>query len=121
MKRVICCEAYWDSSKLETCPRCSKRLAPAIHHVLAEQCDHSGLWSLRSFATQEDREDATRSLLGWDDEDQIKKVLDNLVENGIAEFEGDPPIRWMDATEFKAVPAKRENSDYPDTKPLIQP
>ena len=29
MKRIRCCEAFWDSSKLENCPRCNERLSPA--------------------------------------------------------------------------------------------
>lgn len=72
-----------------------------IRYVLIEQCDHSQLYSMRSFATEETREQATRLLLdGWEEED-ILKVLGQLAEEGITEFEGDPPLRWMDAITFK--------------------
>jgi len=28
MRRIKCCEAYWDSKRLENCPLCNKRLSP---------------------------------------------------------------------------------------------
>lgn len=92
---------------------------PTFHYVLIQTCDHSGLQSIRSFPTQMEREKATRLLLdGWDEE-PILKMLAQLEEDGICEFEGDPPLHWMTAVEFTDPAANKIRTQYAGTIGLL--
>jgi hypothetical protein len=51
---------------------------------------------LRGYITESEREDATRLLLdGWEPEEQ-EKALGILRDEFSLDFEGDPPIEWID-------------------------
>lgn len=82
-----------------------------FRYLLIAHCDHGGFVSLRSYETEDARKKATLlELSGWQPEDQ-QKVLDELEEDGIAEFEGDPPLRWMTATAFRDEALESSRND----------
>lgn len=54
MKRIKCCEAYWDSQKLENCPRCRKRLEPPKGSIPASCCQTRGAGLETSAVTNSD-------------------------------------------------------------------